>query len=159
VTTAQENSLNLILEPNPVQFPAIHYLFIEKHGNIPTNAGLAWTELHKSRPAIEEQNQITGYLSLYKMQEGIYRAGVALASAPNQIPTGFECQEFAGGKYLRFVLTGPYHQLGPATSEAVRIVRETGMQLRNDFNIEHYFTDPRYTPEDQLITHILFPLE
>jgi len=29
--------------------------------------------------------------------------------------------------------------------------------MRDDFCIEHYVTDPRVTPEDQLVTHILIP--
>jgi hypothetical protein len=29
--------------------------------------------------------------------------------------------------------------------------------VRKDFNIENYVTDPRMTPEDELITEILFP--
>jgi effector-binding domain-containing protein len=31
--------------------------------------------------------------------------------------------------------------------------------VRDDFAIENYMNDPRATPEDQLITHILIPTE
>jgi effector-binding domain-containing protein len=30
--------------------------------------------------------------------------------------------------------------------------------VRDDFAIENYMNDPRVTPEDQLITHILIPV-
>jgi effector-binding domain-containing protein len=56
------------------------------------------------------------------------------------------------------VLRGPYSQLGEATTQAIRTVRESGLPLRDDFNIENYVNDPRTTPENQLITEILFPV-
>lgn len=47
MTSVQEKSLPLTLEPEPVQFPAAHYVFIEKRGSIPANAPQAWNELHR----------------------------------------------------------------------------------------------------------------
>ncbi len=158
MTTVPEKALPLTLEPEPVDFPGKHYVFIEKRGSIPANAGQAWTELHAKVPAIAEHNEIIGYMSLYNLKEGTYRAGVALAAAPGQLPAGVIYQPFAGGKYRKFVLTGPYSQLPAATTEAVKMIRETRVQLRDDFNIENYVNDPRVTPEDQLITEILFPV-
>jgi effector-binding domain-containing protein len=155
----QAKTLPLTLETDPVHFPATHYVFIEKHGNIPSNAGPAWTQLHAKISEIEKRNTITGYMSLYKMDDAIYRAGVALAAAPQQLPDGLTYEQFAGGIYRKFVLRGSYAQLPEATSQAVRAVRENGIQLRNDFSIEHYVTDPRTTPEDQLLTEILFPVK
>jgi effector-binding domain-containing protein len=37
------------------------------------------------------------------------------------------------------------------------IVAEKKIPLRDSFNIENYVTDPRTTPEEQLITEIMFP--
>jgi effector-binding domain-containing protein len=159
MNAAQEKPLPLTLESEPVQFPAMHYVFIEKQGSIPANAGLAWTELHANIPAISEHNHVTGYMSLYKMDEGIYRAGVALDADPQQLPAGLSYEEFSGGKYTRFVLIGPFTELQPATAQATKTIRDIGAPLRDDFNIEHYVTDPRTTPEDQLLTHILFPIK
>lgn len=156
---AQEKQLPLTLEPYPVEFPALHYVFIEKRGSIPQNAPQAWNELHAKLAAIAEHNTITAYLSLYRMEEGIYRAGVGMAVPPQQLPAGLTYERFAGGRYRKFVLRGSYVQLGPATGQAVRMMQESGSRLRNDFNIEHYVNDPRSTPEDQLITEILFPIE
>jgi effector-binding domain-containing protein len=149
----------LPLQPEPIHFPEMHYVFIEKRGSIPANAGLAWTQLHALIPAITEHNQVIGYMSLYKMDEEIYRAGVALAAAPQQLPAGLAYAKFAGGNYRKFVLTGPYAQLPHATCQAVGTIRENDIRLREDFNIEHYVTDPRTTPEEQLLTEILFPVE
>jgi effector-binding domain-containing protein len=37
--------------------------------------------------------------------------------------------------------------------------RELELPLRADYNVENYANDPRVTPEDQLITEILFPVK
>jgi len=148
----------LTLDPDPVQFPAIHYVFVEKHGNIPANAPQAWNELHAKLAAIEAHNPVTGYLSLYRMEEGIYRAGVSVAAPPRQLPDGLHYEPCAGGKYRKFVLRGSYSQLGAATGQALRTVRDLRLPLRVDFNIENYVNDPRTTPEDHLVTEILFPV-
>ena len=107
--------------------------------------------------AIAEHNTITGYTSLYKMEPPVYRAGVSVAARPEKLPAGVTYETFAGGKYARFVLTGSYAQLGPATGRVIEMVRERGLALRDDWHIENYVNDPRVTPEEQLITHILFP--
>jgi predicted transcriptional regulator YdeE len=159
MNAVQEKALPLTLEPEPIQFPSTHYAFIEKRGSIPANAPQAWTELHARLSAIAEHNQVTGYMSLYRIDEGIYRAGVALAAAPRQLPGGLAYENFGGGKYRKFVLHGPYSRLPEASMQAVKTAREGAMRLRNDFNIENYVNDPRTTPEEQLITEILFPVE
>ena len=143
--------------PHSIQWPETHYIFIEKIGPFSQTAHVAWTEVHKLVPAISEHNQITGYMSLYKTGPGIYRAGVALAAPPVQLPDGLQYEIFPGGKYTGFTLTGPYSQLAQSSCRAAELAGQ--FRLRDDFNIESYVTDPRTTPEDQLLTEILFPTE
>lgn len=153
-----EKPMQLTLEPETVQWPETHYVFVEKQGPFQTAAPQAWTELHALTSAIGEHNTITGYMSLYRMGPQIYRAGVSVAQKPEKLPSGVGYETFAGGKYAKFVLTGSYVQLGPATGRVVERARERGLRLRDDWHIEHYVNDPRVTPEEQLITHILFPV-
>ncbi|MGA7522795.1 MAG: GyrI-like domain-containing protein [Acidobacteriaceae bacterium] len=157
MSTTAEKPMQLTLEPEIVQWPETHYVFVEKQGPFPTTAGQAWTELHTLTSAIAEHNTITGTMSLYKMGPKIYRAGVSLAEKPEKLPAGVAYEKFAGGKYARFVLGGSHAQLGPATGRVAEAVLERGFKLRNEYHIEHFVNDPRVTPEDQLITHILFP--
>lgn len=149
--------MQLTEKPDTVTWPEKHYIFIEKIGPFQTNAPQAWQELQQRMPEIAALNQITGAFSLYKMDAQIYRAGVSVAARPDEVPVGLHYQHFKGGKYSRFVLTGPYSNLGPATGRTVQIVAEKNIPLREDFNIENYVNDPRSTPEDQLITEIMFP--
>ncbi|HEX3987395.1 MAG TPA: GyrI-like domain-containing protein [Acidobacteriaceae bacterium] len=157
MSTTGEKPMQLTLDPEIVRWPETHYVFVEKQGPFPATAGRAWTELHTLTCAIAEHNRITGYMSLYRTRPKIYRAGVSVAEKPEMLPPGVAYEKFAGGKYARFVLGGSYAQLGPATERVSEAVLERGLRLRDEYHIEHYVNDPRVTPEDELITHILFP--
>ncbi|HET6217672.1 MAG TPA: GyrI-like domain-containing protein [Acidobacteriaceae bacterium] len=149
--------MNLTEVPESVSWPATHYAFVEKIGPFQTNAPQAWQALHQFVAGIAEHNQITGYMSLYKIGSKVYRAGVSLAAPSVKLPPEVSYMEFSGGKYSRFVLTGPYSDLARASGRVVEIISETRLPLRDDYFIENYVNDPRKTPEDQLITEILIP--
>lgn len=149
--------MNLTEIPEIVNWPETHYVYIEKIGPFQKNAPAAWENVHPSVPKILEHNKVTGYMSLYKALPQIYRAGVSLDAAPKNLPEGFRYVDFKGGKYSRFVLTGPYTGLGAATGRVLQIVDEKKIQMRDDFCIENYVSDPRTTPEPQWITEILIP--
>jgi effector-binding domain-containing protein len=151
------SDMNLTEVPQPITWPETHYVFVEKIGPFPTNAPQAWQSLHQFIPATAEHNQITGYLSLYKVGPQIYRAGVSLAGPPVKLPPDLTYLKFAGGKYSRFILTGPYTNLGPASGRVMELIAQSKLPVRDDFFIENYVNDPRTTPEDQLITEILVP--
>ena len=157
MTTANQ-SFHLTQEPDTVNWPETHYVFVERIGPFMQTAPQAWQEAHRLIPAVAQHNSITGYMSLYKVGPQIYRAGVSVAAPPANLPAGMSYEKFAGGKYGRFILTGPYSNL-PAASGRVRdIVTEKRIPLRDGYNIENYVNDPRETPEDKLITEILFPI-
>lgn len=155
--TAANQPLHLTDDPDTVNWPETHYIFVEKTGPFMQSAPHAWQEAHKLIPAVAEHNTITGYMSLYRVGPQIYRAGVSVAAAPIKLPAGVAYEKFAGGKYARFVLTGPYSNLPDACGRVRDIVAEKQIPLRDDWNIENYVSDPRVTPEDQLVTEILFP--
>ena len=153
----QSKPVQLTETPDVVAWPEKYYVFIEKVGPFQTNAPQAWQEFHQKIPAIAEGNTITGYFSLYKWEKQIYRAGVSVAAEPKNLPSGVKYEKFEGGKYSRFILTGSYSQLPEASGRAFHLVHEKKIPLRDDFNIENYVNDPRTTPENQLITEIMFP--
>jgi effector-binding domain-containing protein len=157
MATPKPSAIKLNLEPTIVNWPETHYVFVERFGPFQNTAQQAWQDLHKLIPAISEHNKITGYMSLYKMEPNIYRAGVSVASEPKNVPESLKYEKFLGGKYRRFVLTGPYSGLPEASGRVYETVSERKIQLRDDFSIENYVNDPRTTPEDQLITEILVP--
>jgi effector-binding domain-containing protein len=150
--------MKLTQEPNIVHWPETHYVFLEKIGPFQDTAPKAWNDLQKLVPAISEHNKIMGFMSLYKRGPEIYRAGVSLANEPKNLPANLKYEKFHGGKYSRFVLTGPYSNLPEASGRVFEIVSEKKIQVRDDYCIEYYVNDPKSTPEDQLVTEILIPM-
>ena len=153
--TTPKPSLNLTTRPEIVTWPETHYVYIEKVGPFQNTAPQAWQELPQLVPAISEHNKITGYMSLYKVGPQIYRAGVSVDAEPKNLPAGLQYLKFKGGKYSRFVLTGPYSNLPEASGRVFQMVADQKIATRDDFNIENYVNDPRTTPESELITQIL----
>ena len=39
-----------------------------------------------------------------------------------------------------------------------QLAADINLTLRDDYNVENYLNDPRVTPEDQLVTEIMFPV-
>lgn len=150
--------MNLTSDPQVVNFPSTHYVYVEKTGPFMNTAPAAWQSAHSFVPELSKKNQITGYMSLYRMGPDVYRAGFALSGPPVDLPAGLAYEQFKGGNYVRFILTGPYSDLPAASGAVWNTVAERKTALRDDFAIENYMNDPRVTPEDQLITHILIPV-
>ncbi len=149
--------MNLNEHPELITRPEMHYVFVERAGSFVQNAGAAWQEAHKLAPALRENNQITGYMALYKMGPKIYRAGFSLSRPPVKLPDGLKYEQIRGGTYVRFELIGPYDNLPQASGRAWAIIGEKKVEVRDDFAIENYVNDPRTTPAEQLVTHIMIP--
>ncbi len=151
--------MDLTTEPQTVKWPATHYVFTEKVGPFMETAKQAWDELHLKVPAILEHNKITGYMALYKFKPDTYRAGVAVASKPKNLPEGFVYEKFKGGKYAKFILTGPYSELPEACGYVFdKFLPEKKIKMRNAWCVENYTNDPSKTAEKDLVTEILIPV-
>ena len=149
--------MSLNEHPEIVTQPEMHYVYVERVGPFMENAGAAWQQAHALVPALRENNNITGYMALYKGVPKIYRAGFSIAEPPVKLPDALNYDNVKGGKYVRFELTGPYDQLPQASGRAWAIVEEKKIEVRDDFAIENYVNDPRVTPPEQLVTHIMIP--
>jgi effector-binding domain-containing protein len=149
--------MKLTETPEVVDWPETHYVFIEAVGPFMESAPKAWQTLHALTAEVEKHNTITRYMSLYKLGPQVYRAGHALAAPPQQLPKELRYEVFPGGKYSRFVMTGPFSDLPAASGRVFEIVEEKKIPQRNGYCIENYVDDPRVTPEDQLRTEILIP--
>ena len=141
-----------------VTWTPTHYAFVERVGPFAQTAQAAWQSLHAERNALAAHNTITGAMALYQVGPQIYRAGFMLASPAQQLPAALQYELFAGGRYRRFVLTGPYSDLPEASGRVWQIAAQEHFQLRKDFAIEHYVNDPNGTPAEDLVTEILVPI-
>lgn len=149
--------MNLTEAPEYIHWPETYYVFVERVGPFQQNAPAAWEEAHRLTSALAEHNRIIGYMSLYKMTTSTYRAGFALEAPPSELPKGLSYERFEGGRYAKFVLTGPYVQLGPATGRVMEMVKEQAIAARDGWYIENYVNDPRSTPAEELKTEICVP--
>jgi effector-binding domain-containing protein len=150
--------MNLTEEPEILFWPETHFVFVEKTGPFPKVAPEAWQMAYSLAALLAENNKITGKMSLYKLSPNVYRAGFVVAGPPVKLPEGLTYEVFEGGRYSRFVLTGPYSDLPAATRRVFEIVSQNEMMMRSDFCIENYVTDPQTAPEEELVTEILIPI-
>lgn len=149
--------MHLTESPAIVGWPETDYVFVEKAGPFQVAAPQAWETARALAEALSRSNRITASISLYKVQPQVYRAGFALDGPPVSLPQGLSYEKFRGGKYSRFVLTGPYSDLPKASGRVFEIAAEKGIRQRNDYCIEYYVNDPRITAEEKLMTEILIP--
>jgi len=144
--------------PTECDWPATHFVFVEKLGLFADTAKAAWMELHQQLPALHGMVQITRKMSMYKIDPHmVYRAGVAVSAKPDKCPAGLQYEFFTGGTYHCFLLKGPYAQLPQASSRVFELLKEARFRIREDWYIEHYVNDPTKTPQEELITEILVP--
>jgi len=111
--------MKLTQVPEIVTWPETHYVFIGRKWTFPKycTSSLARPASICSRDF--RHNKITGYMSLYKVEPKIYRAGVSLAVEPRNLPEKLGYEKVKGGNYIRFVLTGPYSKLTPSVGPRV----------------------------------------
>lgn len=157
--------LNLSREPEILDRPVIHYVYHQKTGPFAQSAPLAWAELFPllaSQVSLDQSIGLLGLSGVEKDKKGdaamIYQAGVGLASKPAKLPANLQYRKIEAGKYARFLLKGPYSQIGDAFSQIFRTLSEKAVPLREEFCVEGYLNDPKSTPEAELLTELLVPV-
>jgi AraC family transcriptional regulator len=160
-----EIGMNLTSKFDIVNRPAAHFIFLERRGPFSETAPSAWEALFPTLGGQIDHKNITEVLGLGRIERTptgketmIYQAGVTVGSAPDAPVKGLQYKKIESGKYARFVLTGPYSQIGVAFSKIFQTLAEQKVALREDFCIEKYLNDPQVTPEDQLMTELLIPM-
>lgn len=157
--------MNLSPSFETVNQPATHFIYVEKNGPFAEIAPSAWENLFP-RVARVEPDLVRGYWGLSTIDKSktgeeamIYQAGLALARLPEDVPDGLNAKTIPGGKFARFLLTGPYPHVWPAFDRIFRTLAENRVQLRPEFCIENYLNDPKKTLEADLLTELLVPID
>lgn len=157
--------INLTEKPEIVQQPSQLYLYLEKTGPFMVQAPKAWQEFWEISQPLTKTLSITGMAGLSKIDESrqgddrfTYQAGVFVGVAPASVPKGLSLRTTPGGKYVRFMLTGPYHQLAHAYPQIFSILEREKISMREEFCAEIYLNTPEDTQEENLKTEILIPI-
>ena len=160
-----EEAMQLTTEFDSVTRPDIHFAYIERRGPFAEVALSLWADLHGLLSSVDPTT-IREYLGVSGIDEArsgedamIYQAGVALACQSDTLPARLRQRSIKAGKYARFILVGPYAQIGMAFDHVFKKLAESPVALRHEFCIENYLNDPRATPERELITELLVPIE
>ena len=160
----KEINVNLTPEFESVTRPLTHYVFLEKRGPFAEVAPPLWNELMPFLQRMDPQSirEFLGISGIDKTRSGedamIYQAGVTLAHEPANLTPALQSRTIKSGPYARFHLTGPYSQIWMAFDRIFKTLAEKKVELRPEFCIENYLNDPRTTPEDQLLTELLVPI-
>lgn len=86
---------------------------------------------------------------------------LALAPAPHAAepcPPGVALEVLAGGAFASATHVGPYDQISLTAHAVLAWCAERGHPMRGPIR-EVYVSDPATTPPDQLVTHLMIPLE
>lgn len=157
--------LNLTENIDRVVVPERHIVYVEKHGPFQKSAPQAWDELSKFHDEEKSRRRRTRVgLSVIDRtirdpnEAMIYEAGVEVESRPLELPKGLKYKKIGNNSYARFILTGPYANVGAAVVRSYKLLTEQHVEFRRDFCIERYLSDEKTTPSDELQTEILIPI-
>jgi effector-binding domain-containing protein len=86
-----------------------------------------------------------------------YEAAVPISQEPKVRPQGdIQVGQAPSGKALKFEYRGSYDEMDAAYEAITNYLDEKRLEAKDIF-IEEYLSDPRNTPEDQLVVNIFVP--
>lgn len=96
----------------------------------------------------------------HAVEEGIWRfdAGIPVDRNDIELAGAVQAGESPGGKAMRYVHIGPYDGLGEYR-DAVMADLEARQLTQRAPVIEQYVSDPGDTPPEELVTHLIVPVE
>lgn len=147
--------------PQIKQRPSFSYIYHQKRGVIQEIAPITWSEmygLYQGSLPLSAGTELIG-ASWMDGKDMIYEAGLALPSPPSHIPRGLSLRTQEGGKYASYLYKGAYDGIGKAFEKMFRELNEHGLELRPSACLENYLNDPSKTPEAELLTELLIPIE
>jgi effector-binding domain-containing protein len=87
-----------------------------------------------------------------------FRAAVPVAQAPSNLPDGLAADKSPAGKALKYVHRGTYDSLDSTYEVITNQLDEKGLEAQELF-VETYLTDPRTTPDDNLVIEVYVPIK
>lgn len=146
-----------------------HFVYFEDKGPFQEIAAPLWQKLIPLLPSIK-QDLIEEYVGMGIINTDntgeeimIYHAGLIVKENAKSsiLETNKELKYRAvpSGKYAKFIHIGPYPLIWEAFNRSFQTLIEQKVALRKEYAIENYLNDPAVTPENELLTEILIPIE
>jgi len=162
-----EMELDFELNPTIVTRPKSIIIYNEDCGPFEEIAPSVWEkflEYISKGNFIKDDAEFLGISDIKESESGhqkhFYKAAVTINNNSGDTLAGsLKYGEIPPGKYAKFILNGSYLGLWPAFKKAFAYLNENNFELNNGPCLENYLNDPKYTPEDELITEILIPVK
>lgn len=92
-------------------------------------------------------------------QACIYKVAITSPKESNLVFEELEQEKMKEQSYAKFILKGSYQGIWPAFEKIFKILSETDLILAESPCLENYLNDPKVTPEEELLTELLIPLQ
>ena len=149
-----------------VERPTTNYAYLEDHGPFREVAPALWQKMFSIlMPQLDPQNinEFLGLAAIEKTKDNedlfIYRGGIGLKKAPDKKLNDVHFEKIPAGRYASFLYRGAYSKIWLAFDEAYKTLSEKNISLRQGFSIDKYLNNPETTPEEDLLTEILIPVQ
>ncbi len=159
-------NLNLTTKPEIITRSDDHILYVARNGKFSEVAMPAWYDLIPNIDKNVDKSTIREYLGFSMINskasdesQMYYYAAVSFDEKPKSIPKGLEYKKMPGGKFAKFILTGPWTGVWPAFDKMFQILAEKKIELREGACIENYLSNPEIVPEAELVTELLIPIK
>ena len=157
-------NLEMMDAPEVVTRDARMALAVVGEGPFAETAPGVWERLFASVDLAAHTTDTTEFLGLSRVEDrvgksprNVYHAAFTVEEAL-EIP-GCETVPVQGGHYLRWVLKGPHRNIWPAFHRVLRLANESTHALREAPCLEIYLNNPAMTPEPELLTELLVPIQ
>jgi AraC family transcriptional regulator len=123
-------------------------------------AQVAWQEFLKIIPTVKEDLSQSEFLGVGEMSGDTcsYRAAISIPTNPNAEVANLIKEDIPASKYAKFLLKGSYDGIWYAFDKAFKFINESEFEISSAPCLELYLNDPNTTPENELLTEILIPI-
>lgn len=143
------------------------FVYLERIGAFEIQAPKAWGDLFGILNSSNlDKSCMSSMLALSKIdssKEGdekfSYQAGFSTLTKIEELPESLLSRTVDSRKYAKFLLKGPYCNLGRAYQVAIEMISENKIEMENDFAMEVYLNTPNQVSEDELLTEIFLPVK
>lgn len=163
-TETESMNLEMNDQPELVERQACHAISVVGEGPFAETAPGVWDQLFARVDFASHVTEQTEFLGLSRVEardgqppRNVYHAAFTTTDAIEL--DGCVAVTVPGGRYLQWTLKGAYKNIWPAFHRVLRLAHESEHELRDEPCLEIYLNNPAETPEAELLTALLVPIQ